>query len=400
MRRIYNRSQVISFANRLFRIETCPMKKKVYLDNSATTPVSPEVLEEMMPYFVDNFGNPSSIHSHGREARSIIEKSRKKIADLLGTSPAEIFFTSGGTEADNTAIASSIESLGVTKIITSKLEHHAVLHTAEYHEKQGRTSIEYVKHDDRGSLDLDHLSSIITKGDLVSIMHANNEIGNLNDIHTISALCKEKGAFFHTDTVQSMGKLNIDLQEFDVDFLIGSAHKFHGPKGIGFLYLNANNKINPFIHGGAQERNMRGGTENVAGIVGLAKALELACQEQEENKKHITSLKSAMIDELKSKVKGVDFNGLSADMERSIHTVLNVGIPESDDNDMLLFSLDIKGISVSGGSACSSGTSIGSHVLEAINSDPNRGAIRFSFSKYTTLEDVYYAVGSLVELLD
>ncbi|WP_109833022.1 cysteine desulfurase family protein [Reichenbachiella versicolor] len=373
--------------------------KKVYLDNSATTPVSKEVLEAMIPYFTETFGNPSSIHSHGRETRSVIEKSRKKIADLLGTSPAEIFFTSGGTEADNMAIISSISSLGVKHMVSSTLEHHAVLHTVEHQAKTGKINLDLIRHSDLGELDIEHLRQSTQKGSLVSIMHANNEIGNLNDINTISEICREKGAFFHTDTVQTMGKVKHNLQELDIDFLIGSAHKFHGPKGIGFIYVNANNKIDPFIHGGAQERNMRGGTENVAGIIGLAKALELAYENQDTDKKYIESIKRSMIEQLKEKIEGVSFNGLSEDLEKSIHTVLNVSIPESSDNDMLLFSLDIKGVSVSGGSACSSGTSIGSHVLEAINSDPRRGAIRFSFSKYTTMEEVTYAVDSLKELL-
>ena len=372
---------------------------KVYLDNSATTPVSPEVIEAMMPYFADNFGNPSSIHAHGRAARSTIEKSRRKIADLLNTSPAEIFFTSGGTEADNTILTSSIRSLGVNRIITSKLEHHAVLHTVDYLLKSEEVVVEYVNHNDQGQLDLDHLAEIVQAGDLISIMHANNELGNLNDIQAIGDLCRDQGAFFHSDTVQTMGKVPHDLQSLSIDFLVGSAHKFHGPKGVGFMYIRAQNAIQPFIHGGAQERNMRGGTENVAGIVGLAKALELSYTEQDLNKEKISNLKSNMIEKLKASVRGVSFNGLSGDMNSSIHTVLNVGIPESDDNDMLLFNLDIKGISVSGGSACASGSSIGSHVLTAIDSDPNRGAIRFSFSKYTTMDEIDYAVKALAELV-
>jgi len=375
---------------------------KVYLDNSATTPVDPEVLEAMLPHFIDNFGNPSSIHSHGRQARSTVEKARKKVADLLNTSPSEIFFTSGGTEADNTAICSSIESLGKKAAITSKLEHHAVLHSLEALEKKGSIQLRYVNIDEKGVLDVSHLEQLLLQNTdaFVSLMHANNEIGNLNDLNLISEVCATHRAVFHTDTVQSMGKYKHDLQQVKVDFLVGSAHKFHGPKGIGFLYVNHNNKIKPLIHGGAQERNMRGGTENVAGIVGLATALEISLRDLDKNRKHISNLKNILVQSLKEKIKNIGFNGLSDDQDKSLYSVLNVCVPESEENDMLLFNLDIKGISVSGGSACSSGSSIGSHVLSALGTDPKKGAIRFSLSKNNTLEEVHYAIDSLAELVN
>ncbi|PIB36807.1 cysteine desulfurase [Reichenbachiella sp. 5M10] len=375
---------------------------KVYLDNSATTPVDPKVLEAMMPYFTEVFGNPSSIHSHGREARSVVERSRKKIAELLNTSPAEIFFTSGGTEADNTAIVSTVRSQSVRVAITSALEHHAVLHTLQALERAGEVKVQYVRLLEDGALDMVHLEELLKANprSLVSLMHANNELGNLNDIHRIGLLCRAHDAVFHSDTVQAMGKYVHDLSQLPVDFVVGAAHKIYGPKGVGFLYINHETKINPLIYGGAQERNMRGGTENLAGIVGLSTALELAYAGMESNRRHIEALKVLLIDQLKEKVSGVTFNGLSSDLSQSLYSVVNVGIPESEENDMLLFNLDIKGVSVSGGSACSSGSSIGSHVLEAIGSDPNRGAIRFSFSKFTTKQEVVYAVEALADIIN
>lgn len=374
---------------------------KVYLDNSATTPVDPEVFEAMTPYFMENFGNPSSIHSHGRQARSTIEKCRKKIADLLNTSPAEIFFTSGGTEADNTAICSSIESLGIKSAITSRLEHHAVLHTLEYLAKEKGVILKYVDIDKSGRIDMAHLASLLKESpSFVSLMHANNEIGNLNDIQAISELVKANNGFFHSDTVQAIGKYKHDLTKIKANFIVGAAHKIHGPKGAGFLYINHETKIKPFIHGGAQERNMRGGTENVAGIVGLAKALEISYRDMDINRMHISGLKGQMIAGLNAKISDISFNGLSGDMQESLYSVLNVSLPATDENDMLLFNLDIKGVSASGGSACASGSDIGSHVLTALGIDPERGAIRFSFSKYTKPEEIDYAINALAELMN
>lgn len=379
---------------------------RAYLDNAATTRLDPTVLETMLPLMTEDFGNPSSIHAHGRKVRTAIERARKTVATLLHTSPAEIFFTSGGTEADNTAIRSSIETYGLTHAITSPLEHHAVLHTLEHLAKKGTITLSLVDVDQKGRLNLAHLEELLrTHPDtLVSLMHGNNEIGNLLDLETVGNLCQEYKAVFHSDTVQTMGHYRHDLQQLPVDFIVGSAHKFHGPKGVGFLYVNANTKsgrgpIHPFVHGGSQERNMRGGTENVYGIVGLAKALEIAYAEMDHHRQYIESLKSRMIGQLREKLDGVAFNGLSDDLSQSLYTVLNVSLPSSEMSDMLLFNLDIAGISASGGSACTSGSNLGSHVLSALpGNDADRGAIRFSFSKYNTPEEVDYVVNTLVEL--
>ena len=371
----------------------------VYFDNAATTPLDPEVFEAMKPYMTEFYGNPSSIHSHGRRVRSAIEKARKTVAELLNVSPAEIFFTSGGTEADNTAICRSVESLNIKHAVTSAVEHHAVLHTLETLEKAGKIKISMVELDQKGHLDYHHLEELLRENpkSLVSLMHANNEIGNLADIKRISMLCYEYKSIFHSDTVQSIAHYRLDLQDFAAHCLVGSAHKFHGPKGIGFLYLNSDHKIPPYIMGGGQERNMRGGTENVYGIVGLAKAMEIGYNHLDQHEKHIRTLKKRMVQKLRDQLPGVDFNGDSAS-PLSLYTVLNVCLPPTEDNDMLLFNLDINNISASGGSACSSGSSVGSHVLESIHSDPNRGAIRFSFSKFNEVEEVDYVVDKLAEL--
>lgn len=372
---------------------------KVYFDNAATTPLDQEVFEAMKPYMLQHYGNPSSIHSHGREVRTAIERSRKKVADLLNASPAEIFFTSGGTEADNTALRCTVEDKNIQHVITTKIEHHAVLHTVELLEQKG-TKVTYLDLDDNGLINYQQLEQLLksNKQTMVSIMHANNEIGNLIDLEKVGELCKEYDAIFHSDTVQSMAHYAHDMEKLNLHFAVGSAHKFHGPKGIGFLYMNHESKIKPFIHGGAQERNMRGGTENVYGIVGLAKAMEIAYGDMDSHRKHIEGLKTRMIQKLKDTIDGVAFNGVSDQLDKSLYTVLNVCLPPSEDNDMLLFNLDISGVSVSGGSACSSGSSIGSHVLAELNRDQNRGAIRFSFSKYNTLEEVDYAVEKLASL--
>ncbi|HEV7381448.1 MAG TPA: cysteine desulfurase family protein [Dyadobacter sp.] len=370
---------------------------KVYLDNAATTRLDEEVLAAMVPVMAEQYGNPSSIHANGRAARSLIERARKSIAGILNAAPAEIFFTSGGTEADNTAIRSSIETLGLTHAITSKIEHHAVLHTLEHLQKSGRITLNYVNLDEDGAVDMEHLELLLQSNPrtLVSLMHGNNEIGNLLDLEATGDLCEKYNAVFHTDTVQTMAHYRHDLQKLKANFIVGAAHKFHGPKGIGFLYVRPGIKIHPFIHGGAQERNMRGGTENVYGIVGLAKALEIAYRDMDEHRSHIEGLKLRMIDALKSQIEGVKFNGKSGQLDNSLYTVLNVSLPPSDLSDMMLFNLDIAGISVSGGSACSSGTDIGSHVLNELGLDPARANVRFSFGKYNTEEEVDYAVKTL-----
>ena len=372
----------------------------VYFDNAATTPLDPEVLDAMLPFMREHFGNPSSIHGHGRQVRAAIENARKTIAHLINAAPAEISFTSGGTEADNYAAVGSIRTLGLKYAITSPLEHHAVLHTLQALEKSGDIQLSYLHHDEQGRLDLEHLDELLAAQPrtFVSLMHANNEIGNLNDIETIGEICARHDAVFHTDTVQTMGHYHHDAQKLKSHFLVGSAHKFHGPKGVGFLYRRSGLAIEALIHGGSQERNQRAGTENVYGIVGLAKALEIACRGMASHQQHIQGLKDRFIARLQQEIEGVEFNGTSAEANQSLYTVLNVSLPPSDLNEMLLFNLDINRISVSGGSACTSGANAGSHVLTALGCDPNRGAIRLSMSKYNTLEEVDYAVEQLAKM--
>lgn len=370
---------------------------RVYFDNAASTPLAPEVLESMMPFLTGNFGNPSSVHAFGREARSAIEKSRKKIADLIGASPSEIFFTSSGTEADNLAIFSSIRSMEIQHAISSSIEHHAVLHVLEELEKRGKIFLSFVDLDEKGHPEEEHLAELLRShpGSFVSLMHANNELGNLNNIERIGALNREFNAVFHSDTVQTMGHFPLDVATNPIDFITASAHKFHGPKGTGFLYIKGTRKIAPLLFGGAQERNMRGGTENVAGIVGMAKALELAISRMEDDRKYIEDLKFGLAKALKEEIPGTCFNGDTLNPEKSLYTVLSASLPESEDNEMLLFNLDIAGIAVSGGSACSSGSLLGSHVLRALDVNPRRGHVRFSFSRFNTRQEVDYTVQEL-----
>jgi cysteine desulfurase len=373
---------------------------RVYFDNAATTPVDGEVLRAMYEVMENQYGNPSSIHAHGREARTVIEKARKSIAGLLHASPAEFFFTSGGTEADNMAIRSSIADHGIRHAITSPIEHHAVLHTLEALDKQGIIHLSYVGVDGKGNIDLLHLAELLRTNErsFVSLMHANNELGTITDIDAVGDLCEQHNAIFHCDTVQTMGHFSHDLSKLKVHFLVCAAHKLHGPKGVGFLYINHKIRINPMIYGGSQERNMRGGTENVYGIAGLVKALEIAYGRMDEHREHIQGLKTYMMGKLVDAVPGIAFNG-ETDPGKSLYTVLNVSFPPTEIADMLLFSLDIAGISASGGSACSSGTDIGSHVLNGIKASPDRPSVRFSFSKYNTKEEVDFVVGKIREML-
>ncbi|MFC0518351.1 cysteine desulfurase family protein [Mucilaginibacter angelicae] len=372
---------------------------RVYFDNAATTPLDPDVMKEMYKVMENQFGNPSSIHAHGREARTLIERSRKTIAGLLHTSPAEIFFTSSGTEADNTAIRCGIIDNNITHAITSPIEHHAVLHTLEAMEKAGLIKLSFVNIDNKGAVDYDHLDTLLKDNErsFVSLMHANNEVGTLSDMERVGDLCEAYNAIYHCDTVQTMGHYQHDLSKLKAHFLVCAGHKLHGPKGVGFLHINHKIKIKPFIYGGAQERNMRGGTENIYGIVGLAKSLELAYAEMEQHQNHIQGLKSYMMEQLISNVPGVSFNG-ETDPAKSLYTVLNVAFPEMEMSDMLLFNLDIAGISASGGSACSSGSDIGSHVLTAIGASSSRPSVRFSFSKYNTKDEVDFVVAKVREL--
>tara|TARA_B100000579_G_scaffold435941_1_gene460515 strand:+ start:15205 stop:16338 length:1134 start_codon:yes stop_codon:yes gene_type:complete len=374
----------------------------VYFDNAATTPLDKKVLDKMIPYMENGFGNPSSIHKRGREIKSAIEKSRSRVAEILCCEPGEIFFTSGGTEADNMFITNTVLEKKIDTIITSKIEHHAVLHCCEYLNKSHKINIKYVNINEKGEIDHVHLENLIRKNtnSLVSLMHGNNEIGNLNDIKTISKICEKYNTILHSDTVQTIGHYNINLNDINIHGVVGSAHKFHGPKGIGFLYLNNKHKISPFIHGGAQERNMRGGTENVYGIIGLSEALTLASDNLDSHREKVQKLKGHMISSLEKKIKGVKFNGMSADIDQSLYTVLNVSIPNIDDQQMFLFNLDINNIAASAGSACSSGSDSGSHVLKEIPTVDGCVNVRFSFSKYNTLEEVDYVVNKIIEISD
>jgi cysteine desulfurase len=371
---------------------------KAYLDNAATTPLDKEVIEAMLPSMHEHFGNPSSIHAWGRQSRATIEQVRKNAAKTFNCSPSEIFFTSGGTEADNMAIRCTIEGLEIKHAITSPIEHHAVLHTLEAMADRGQIKLSLVKLTDKGHVDLAHLEELLTKNErsFVSLMHANNEIGNLLPIKKVGDLCKKYNAIFHSDTVQTVGHYNIDLKDVYVHFITCAPHKFHGPKGVGLIYVKNDLQIAPLIFGGAQERNMRGGTENVYGIVGLGKALEIAYRDLAHHQGQILDLKNYMIQQLEKNLPGVQFNGDAKGS--SLYTVLNVCLPPTENAEMLVFNLDINGIAASAGSACSSGSNVGSHVLRSIGTDMSRPSVRFSFSKYTTKEEIDYTVTKLKEL--
>ena len=377
------------------------MIEKVYLDNAATTRVDPNVVVVMTDCLRKNYGNPSSIHSFGRKSRALIEKSRRKIASLINASPSEIYFTSGGTEADNMALRGAVRDAGVKNIITSKIEHPAVLNTAINLQKQGLISLHYVKLDNCGQVDILNLEFLLKKykNTLVSLMHANNEIGNLLPIDKVSKLCNKHGALFHCDTVQTLAHLPIDVKKTPVDFIVCSAHKFHGPKGVGFLYVNNKINITPLIHGGSQEKNMRGGTEYVYGIIGLAKAMEIAFSKMSLHHDHILKLKKHMILKLNNLLPKVKFNGLSGDLSQSLYTVLSLSIPKFNNSDLLLFNLDLFGVACSGGSACSSGSSKLSHVISEISTKEENIVVRFSFSKYNTTEEIDYVVDKLKYLV-
>lgn len=376
------------------------MTERIYLDNAATTAIDPLVLEAMMPYLSTHFGNPSSIYSYGRETRLAIENSRKTVARLLGAHPAEIFFTSGGTESSNTAIGAAVNNLQCKTIISSAIEHHATLHTVEHYAKNCNVNLRFVDLDELGHVNIAHLEQLLKEAGhkcLVTLMHANNEIGNLLNIEKVGALCVQYGAIFHSDTVQTVGHYPFQLRNLPVHFITGAAHKFHGPKGVGILYVNENIKINPFVHGGGQERNMRAGTENVYGIVGFAKALELAAERYEADKAYVQSLKQYMKQKLMDLMPEIGFNG---DVDgQSLYTVLSVRFPKTEKSEMLLYSMDMNNICASGGSACTSGADAGSHVIRAINNDPNFITIRFSFSRLNTQAEIDKTVAVLQTLL-
>lgn len=370
------------------------------MDNAATTALDPQVLEAMMPYFTEKFGNPSSIYSYGRETRLAIENARKSVAKIINAHPSEIFFTSGGTESSNTAIMAAIKDLSCKRIITSPLEHHATLHTVEAFTCSSDVELSHVKVKANGHIDLANLETLLAGSEekcLVSLMHANNEIGNILDIHAVGSICLKYGAIFHSDTVQTLGHFPFDLRNTPVHFITGAGHKFHGPKGIGILYVNENVRIKPFIHGGGQERNMRAGTENLYGIVGFAKALEIATANHESERSKISGLKFYMMEQLQKHVRDISFNGDPTG--NSLYTVLSVSFPKTAKSEMILYNLDIHNICASGGSACTSGADQGSHVIQAINSNPNQVTVRFSFSKYNTKAEIDYVVSQLQEMI-
>ncbi len=376
--------------------------RRIYLDNAATTPLDPQVLETMMPYLTEKFGNPSSIYSYGRETKMAIENARKTVAKILNCNPGEIFFTSGGTESTNTAIQSAVRDLGCTHIITSPIEHHATLHTVEDLANRGVVGFSLVKLTENGHVSIAHLEELLqqTPGKcLVTLMHANNEIGNLLKVKAVGELCERYNAIFHCDMVQTIGHYPIDLKNLYVHFASAAGHKFHGPKGVGVLYINENITIKPILNGGAQERNMRAGTENIYGIVGFAKALELAAENFDKDMNYVSELKQYMCSQLQENFEGVVCNGDTNGS--SLYTVLNVSFPRNEKSEMLLFNLDMAGICVSGGSACSSGANNMSHVIRAIynGQSENMVPIRFSFSRHNTKEEIDAVINKLKELL-
>jgi cysteine desulfurase len=371
----------------------------VYLDNAATTALAPEVRTAMVEA-MDHFGNPSSTHTFGRKARLSIEQVRKQIADSLNCAPGEIVFTSGGTEADNFALLTAVRDLGCRHIITSPIEHHAVLHTAEFLSEQFGIELHMVDVDARGRLNWSHLEQLLETHPqaLVSLMHGNNEIGNLIDISRLASLCHGYGAFCHSDTVQTIGHYQVDVKAAPVDFLAASAHKFHGPKGVGFAYVKGGLRTRPLLHGGAQERGARGGTENLLGIVGMGKALESTLGNLESDQQHIRQLKSGLIHAIKTTLPQLEFFGACAESD-SLDTVVNLAVPVTPQTGMLTFSLDMKGIAVSGGSACQSGSNQGSHVIRqllAVSGETRAlTPLRVSFSRYNTMADVEALVEAL-----
>lgn len=384
---------------RNFATSNLNMARRVYLDNAATTPIRPEVLEAMMPYLTSNYGNPSSIHADGRNTRAAIEAARKAVAGWIGASTGEIFFTSGGTESNNMAIKCAVSDLGVKRIITTAAEHHCVKHSIEHLEKKQLVEVVLLNVDQYGMPDLDQLDALLSNSSvptLVSLMHANNEIGTMLDLARLSEICKRHKAYLHSDTVQTIGHFPVSVQQTQVDFLSGAAHKFYGPKGIGFIYINSRCRIHPYIDGGSQERNMRAGTENIPGIVGLAKALQLAYTELDEDMVYISGLKKYMKEQLEMVNPNIRFNGHPTEC---LYTVLNVSFPSGPQAELMIMSLDIAGVSASGGSACSSGAESQSHVLEAIKHPSDRKAVRFSFGRQTTKDDIDFAIEQIAGIL-
>ena len=380
--------------------------RKVYFDSAATTQVRKEVIEKMTQVMSECYGNPSSTHAFGRAAKTLIEQARKDVAKHLNVSAGEIIFTSGGTEADNLAICSSVKDLGVSRIITSRIEHHAVLHTVQEMQDKHNVTVDYVNLKDCGSIDSSHLEELLansTEKTLVSLMHINNEVGNMLDIKAVAKLCKSHNALFHCDTVQSVGHFKLDFSEIPVDFTAVSAHKFHGPKGVGFAFIRKNSGLKPMIVGGSQERGIRAGTESVHNIVGLSEALNISYANLEEEKAYIKSLKQYFKDQLQEHIPEASLNGGCSDNDNSTYTLLNVCLPIAEDKAvLLLFQLDLNGIACSKGSACQSGSGQASHVLQAILEDDKlkRPSVRFSFSKYNTKEEIDYVIGVLKNFME
>ena len=379
---------------------------KIYFDNAATTQIDLKVIEQMKSVMSDNFGNPNSTHSYGRSSRTLIEKARKTIANQFNASTSEIYFTSCGTESDNMVLISAVRDLNVKTIITSKVEHKAVLNVVKYLEETESIDLKYVNVSNDGLIDYNHLQTLLKKCSnkcLVSLMHVNNEIGSKLDLNLVGNLCKDNNALFHSDTVQSIGKYEFDLSKLNIDFIVGSAHKFHGPKGIGFVYINKNLKLNPFVIGGNQERGMRAGTESVHNISGMELAFINSYTNIQENNNHISSLKSTFIKKIKKDIPEIKFNGSCDDDLLSSFSILNICLPIPKEKAVLLdFNLDMKGIACSRGSACQSGSITGSHVLNSILSDEdlNKPSLRFSFSKHNNNEEVEKVIDVLKEFID
>ena len=379
---------------------------KIYFDNAATTQIDLKVIEQMKSVMSDNFGNPNSTHSYGRSSRTLIEKARKTIANQFNASTSEIYFTSCGTESDNMVLISAVRDLNVKTIITSKVEHKAVLNVVKYLEETESIDLKYVNVSNDGLIDYNHLQTLLKKCSnkcLVSLMHINNEIGSKLDLNLVGNLCNDNNALFHSDTVQSIGKYEFDLSKLNIDFIVGSAHKFHGPKGIGFVYINKNLKLNPFVIGGNQERGMRAGTESVHNISGMELAFINSYTNIQENNNHISSLKSTFIKKIKKDIPEIKFNGSCDDDLLSSFSILNICLPIPKDKAVLLdFNLDMKGIACSRGSACQSGSITGSHVLNSILSDEdlNKPSLRFSFSKYNNNKEVEKVINVLKEFID
>ena len=380
--------------------------ENIYLDNAATTQIREEVIKRMQDALSGYYGNPSSTHAFGRTAKTAVESARKTIANRINAHPSEIIFTSGGTEADNMILRSAVRDLGVKTIITSKIEHHAVLHTSEDLVNECGIVLKFVDLDAHGNPNLLHLEQLLQKDDtkkLVTLMHVNNEIGNLLPIDEAAKICKENGALFHSDTVQSIGHFEWDVQKTAIDFMVASAHKFHGPKGVGFAFIRKNSGLKPLISGGSQERGYRAGTESVHNIVGLEEAFTLAYKNLKDEKEHIMGLKKYFIDNITKNIPGVTFNGLSGDLNKSTYTLVNLCLPISQERALiLLFHLDIKGIACSKGSACQSGSDAGSHVLNEVLSeeDLKKPSLRFSFSQYNTTTELDYVIGVLKEFVE